>query len=43
MNKLIVKYHFEEVKKLYQELDIVAHLERLYNMAEKGCRSTKKM
>lgn len=40
MNKLIVKQHFEEVKKLYQELDIIAHPERLYNMDEKGCRIT---
>lgn len=40
MNKPIVKHHFEEVKKLYEELDINAHPERLYNMDEKGCRIT---
>ncbi|CAH0719105.1 unnamed protein product, partial [Brenthis ino] len=40
MNKPIVKNHFEEVKKLYEELDIIAHPERLYNMDEKGCRIT---
>lgn len=40
MNKPIVKHHFEEVKKLYEELDIIAHPERLYNMDEKGCRIT---
>lgn len=40
MNKFIVKHHFEEVKKLYEELDIIAHPERLYNMDEKGCRIT---
>lgn len=40
INKLIVKHHFEEVKKLYEELDIIAYPERLYNMDEKGCRIT---
>ncbi|CAB3230666.1 unnamed protein product [Arctia plantaginis] len=40
MNKPIVKHHFKEVKKLYEELDIIAHPERLYNMDEKGCRIT---
>ncbi|XP_030752807.1 uncharacterized protein LOC115879903 [Sitophilus oryzae] len=39
-NKPIVKHYFEEVKKLYEELDIIAHPERLYNMDEKGCRIT---
>lgn len=40
MNKPIVKHHFKEVKELYDELDIIAHPERLYNMDEKGCRIT---
>ncbi|RVE42658.1 hypothetical protein evm_012687 [Chilo suppressalis] len=38
INDPIVKHNFEELKKLYEALDIIAHPERLYNMHEKGCR-----
>lgn len=40
LNKPIVQQHFHEVKKLYDELDIPNHPERLYNIDEKGCRLT---
>ncbi|CAK1554976.1 unnamed protein product [Leptosia nina] len=40
LNKPIVEHHFQSVKKLYDELDILQHHERLYNMDEKGCRIT---
>lgn len=40
LNKSIVQQHFQEVKKLYDELDIPSHPERLYNIDEKGCRLT---
>lgn len=38
LNKHIVQKHFEAVKKIYDELDISTHPERLYNVDEKGCR-----
>lgn len=40
LNKIIVMKHFEALRKLYDELDIKNHPERLYNMDEKGCRLT---
>lgn len=40
LNKSIVTKHFETVKKIYDELDITNHPERLYNTDEKGCRLT---
>lgn len=40
LNKPIVMKHFEAVKKIYDELYICNHPERLYNMDEKGCRLT---
>ncbi|XP_034825562.2 uncharacterized protein [Maniola hyperantus] len=40
LNKSIVQHHFQEIKKLYDELDIPNHPERLYNIDEKGCRLT---
>lgn len=40
LNKPIVQQHFQEVKKLYDELDIPNHPERVYNVDEKGCRLT---
>lgn len=40
LNKPIVMKHFEAVKKIYDELDISNHPERLYNIDEKGCRLT---
>lgn len=40
MNKHIVEQHFTEIKRLFDELDIPNHPERLYNMDEKGCRLT---
>ncbi|XP_026328035.1 uncharacterized protein LOC113236244, partial [Hyposmocoma kahamanoa] len=40
LNKSIVEQHFQAVKKLYDELDILRHPEILYNMDEKGCRIT---
>lgn len=40
LNKPIVQKHFEAIKVIYDELNISAHPERLYNMDEKGCRLT---
>ncbi|KAL0871502.1 hypothetical protein ABMA27_005220 [Loxostege sticticalis] len=40
LNKPIVIQHFEEYKKIYEELDIGNQPQRLYNMDEKGCRLT---
>ncbi|CAB3239735.1 unnamed protein product [Arctia plantaginis] len=40
LNKPIVQQHFQSIRKLYDELDILRHPERLYNMDEKGCRIT---
>ncbi|KAL0821830.1 hypothetical protein ABMA28_005237 [Loxostege sticticalis] len=40
LNKPIVQEHFQNVRKLYEQLDILQHPERLYNMDEKGCRIT---
>ncbi|XP_060807694.1 jerky protein homolog-like [Amyelois transitella] len=40
LNKPIVQQHFQNIRKLYDELDILRHPERLYNMDEKGCRIT---
>ncbi|XP_052742085.1 uncharacterized protein LOC128198842 [Bicyclus anynana] len=40
LNKVIVQQHFQSIRKLYNELDILRHPERLYNMDEKGCRIT---
>ncbi|KAL0879664.1 hypothetical protein ABMA27_003379 [Loxostege sticticalis] len=40
LNKPIVQEYFQNVRKLYDPLDILQHLERLYNMDEKGCRIT---
>ncbi|CAH0727259.1 unnamed protein product, partial [Brenthis ino] len=40
LNKDIVQQHFTAIKKLYDELDIPRHPERLYNIDEKGCRLT---
>lgn len=40
LNKHIVEQHFLEIKKIYDELDINEHPERLYNIDEKGCRLT---
>lgn len=40
LNKPIVQQHFQEVKKLYDEINIPNHPERVYNMDEKGCRLT---
>ncbi|XP_045509196.1 uncharacterized protein LOC123704756 isoform X3 [Colias croceus] len=40
LNKASVQQHFEVVEKLYDDLDIREHPERLYNMDEKGCRIT---
>lgn len=40
LNRPIVAQHFQEVKKIYDELDLHYHPERIYNMDEKGCRLT---
>ncbi|CAG4996567.1 unnamed protein product [Parnassius apollo] len=40
LNKPIVFHHFEQVKKLYDELKLHNHPEKNYNMDEKGCRLT---
>ncbi|CAH0730218.1 unnamed protein product, partial [Brenthis ino] len=40
LNKVIVAHHFHEVRKLYDELDLHYHPEKIYNMDEKGCRLT---
>lgn len=40
LNKAIVSHHFNEVEKLYTELNIQYNPERIYNMDEKGCRLT---
>lgn len=40
LNRPIVAQHFQEVKDLYEELDILQNPQRLYNMDEKGCRLT---
>lgn len=40
LNKPIVTNHFDTIKKIYDELDIPNHPERLYNTDEKGCRLT---
>lgn len=40
LNKPIVAAHFREVQKLYEELDLLDHPEKIYNMDEKGCRLT---
>lgn len=40
LNRPIVSQHFEEIRKLYDELDILTHPEKLYNIDEKGCRLT---
>ncbi|CAG5055326.1 unnamed protein product [Parnassius apollo] len=40
LNKPIVFHHFEQVKKLYDELELHNHPEKIYNMDEKGCRLT---
>ncbi|CAH2084962.1 unnamed protein product [Euphydryas editha] len=40
LNKPIVQQHFQTIRSLYNELDILEHPERLYNMDEKGCRIT---
>lgn len=40
LNKPIVQEHFQNIRKLYDQLDILQHPERLYNMDEKGCRIT---
>lgn len=40
LNKHITDHHFQEIKNIYDELDLHDHPERLYNMDEKGCRLT---
>lgn len=40
LNKPIVSKHFEAIKEIYDNLDIIKHPERLYNVFEKGCRLT---
>lgn len=40
LNKPIVEAHFEEIRKLYDELDLHDHPEKIFNMDEKGCRLT---
>ncbi|KAJ2952374.1 hypothetical protein O0L34_g4658 [Tuta absoluta] len=40
LNKPIVTPHFNEIRKLYDELDLHDHPEKVYNMDEKGCRLT---
>ncbi|CAK1582436.1 unnamed protein product [Parnassius mnemosyne] len=40
LNKPIVQQHFQSVQKLYNEMDILQHPQKLYNMDEKGCRIT---
>lgn len=40
LNKPIVTNNFEAIKKIYDELDIPNHPDRLYNTNEKGCRLT---
>lgn len=40
LNKPIVQHHFQELKKIYDKLNIPNHPERLYNIDEKGCRLT---
>lgn len=35
-----MEHYLEEVKKFYDELNIIAHPGRLYNMDENGCRNT---
>ncbi|CAH2091012.1 unnamed protein product [Euphydryas editha] len=40
LNRTIVAHHFNKVRKLYDELDLHYHPEKIYNMDEKGCRLT---
>ncbi|CAG4929841.1 unnamed protein product [Parnassius apollo] len=40
LNKYIVQQHFNAIKTIYENLNICNHPARLYNMDEKGCRST---
>lgn len=40
LNRRIVSQKFEEIKKLYDELDISNTYGKLYNVDEKGCRLT---
>ncbi|KAM3959863.1 uncharacterized protein ACR2FA_006149 [Aphomia sociella] len=40
LNKPIVMQHFKNIKKVYDDLDIINHPERLFNMDKKGCRLT---
>lgn len=40
LNRPIVSQHFSEIQKIYDELEIITHPQRLYNIDEKGCRLT---
>lgn len=40
LNKFIVGEHFKYVRKIYEDLDLMQHPEKIYNMDEKGCRLT---
>ncbi|CAH2016609.1 unnamed protein product [Acanthoscelides obtectus] len=40
LNKVIVDDHFAKIIKLYDQLDLKNHPERIYNIDEKGCRLT---
>lgn len=40
LNKPIVDKHFKAIRKIYDELNVDQHPERLYNVDEKGCRLT---
>jgi hypothetical protein len=40
LNKFIVNYHFEKLRNLLVEHDLMTKPERIYNIDEKGCRPT---
>lgn len=40
LNKFIVDDHFTKLREIYDNLDLINHPERVYNMDEKGCRLT---